>query len=782
MKTILRNFLSVLRRLKMATSLNILGLSIAFASFMVILMQLDFDYHFDRMHPESDRIFRVERVWDTAASPPFSRPLAEAFMKSSPHIVSGALVSTRMTNKEYLSVESPDGKRFYEEAVINAYPTYVDVFGFRFTEGTGKALEDPEKVLIPAGMAMKFFGNQPAIGKLLKSGEQTYTVGAVYADFPDNSCIKNPIIKQIPPLENIDRWDNNSYYFYVKLDDPAYAGEITKHFKETFDAAALGSRLAWVGLADYRLTLVTDTHFVQDTSHDYTAKSSRPTLLILLAIAFVIILIAGINFTNFSMALTPIRIKSVNTQKVLGGDDATIRFSLLAEAMSISLISYLLALGILYLLPLSTVETLVNADLAPAAHPLIVGGTALLALATGLLAGLYPSWYITSFSPAWVLKGSFGLSPKGRQLRNLLIGFQFIASFALVIGASFIYLQNRYMHRSALGYDKDQLIVTNIPQSINENREAFVSRTKAFAGIEEVALAEQLISSADQYGGWGRIYRGKDILYDCLYVDDAFLRTAGIPVTEGRDFLPEDKLKRHGALIYNECARKKYGLEIGGMVDSMEIVGFMPDVKFASFRKEVEPMAFYVWGEVNWGTSPKFAYVRVKGGTDMHAAMTHINASLQAIDPDYPYDVRFYDNVLNQTYIKEQQTGALITLFSFIAIFISIVGVFGLVVFESEFRKKEIGIRKVLGSTTEEILLLFNKTYVRILCVCFVLAAPIAWYAIVRWLENFAYKTPIYWWVFLLSFICISLITLLTVTFQNWWTANENPVKSIKTE
>ncbi len=782
MKTILRNFLSVLRRFKMATTLNITGLSIAFAAFMVILMQLDFDYNYDKMHPDADHIFRVERVWDTEASPPFSRPLAEAFMKSSPHIVSGALVSTRMTEKEYLAVETPEGQRFYEEAVIRSYPSFIDVFGFEITEGSGAALQDPEKVLIPAGMAKKFFGTQPAVGKLLHSGNLTYTVGGVYADFPDNSCIKNPIIKQIPPLENIDRWDNNSYYFYVRLDDPAYAGEIAEAFKQNFDVSILGSRLAWVGLANYRLTQVTDTHFVQDTTHDYTAKSSRSTLLILLCIAFVIILIAAINFTNFSMALTPMRIKSVNTQKVLGGDDATIRWSLLTEAISISTVSFLIALGIIYLLPYSLVGSLVNADLSVATHPLIVGGTALLALATGLLAGLYPSWYITSFSPALVLKGSFGLSPKGRQLRSFLIGFQFVASFALVTGASFMYLQNRFMHRSALGYDKDQLIVSNIPQSIGKNRDAFINQVKALAGVEDAALAEQLISSSDQYGGWGRIYRGKDILYDCLYVDHSFLHTAGITVTEGRDFLPDDKLKRHGALIFNECARQKYGLEVGGMVDSMEIVGFMPDVKFASFRKEVQPMAFYLWGEVNWGTSPKFAYVRVKYGTDMRAALDHVNTSLQAVDPYYPYDVRLYDNVLNKTYAKEQQAGSMITLFSLIAILISIVGVFGLVVFESEYRKKEIGIRKILGSSTEEILLLFNKTYVRILCICFILAAPVAYYGIARWLENFAYKTPIYWWVFLTSFCIISLITILTVTFQNYWTANENPVKSLKTE
>lgn len=482
------------------------------------------------------------------------------------------------------------------------------------------------------------------------------------------------------------------------------------------------------------------------------------------------------------MALTPVRIKSINTQKVLGGSQGAIRRSLVLEAMLISLFSYVIAIGLVMLFARTELSSLVDADLSVASQPLIVGGTALIALLTGLLAGLYPSFYMTSFPPALVLKGSFGLSPKGRALRNALISVQFIASFALLIGASFMYLQNHFMQHTPLGYEKDALIVTNINSQINKSLDAFTNRMKEFAGVEDVTYAEQLLSSTDFYMSWGRDYQDKEIRYQVLPVNYSFLEVMGIPVTEGRDFRIEDTNTRYGAYVFNERARREFGLELGTMIDSTEVVGFMPDVKFASFRTEVTPMAFFVWGTQNWGHWPNHAYVKVKAGSDMRAAMEHVRTVLAEFDPEYPFNVRFFDDVLQQLYEKEGTLSMLITLFSMIAIFISIVGVFGLVVFDSEYRKKEIGIRKVFGSTTQQILVMFNKTYLKIVVVCFVFAAPAAYYAVVKWLENFAYKTPLYWWVFALSFAVVAFVTFATVTFQNWRAANANPVKSLRSE
>ena len=247
----------------------------------------------------------------------------------------------------------------------------------------------------------------------------------------------------------------------------------------------LGKNMSWYsGEPNFRLTRLPDIHYATDVTFDMAPKSSRQTVLVLFAIALVILIIAGINFTNFSTALTPMRVKSINTQKVLGSSDGVLRFSLLMEAICVSVVAYLLALWMVYIAGSGPIAKLVDADMSLAAHPLLLSVTALIALLTGLLAGLYPSYYMTSFSPALVLKGSFGLSPKGRRLRNVLISVQFIASFALIIGSMFMYLQNHFMQSSPLGYDKDEVIVTNLTAPVLKSSDAFSSRLKSFSGIE----------------------------------------------------------------------------------------------------------------------------------------------------------------------------------------------------------------------------------------------------------------------------------------------------------
>ena len=418
---------------------------------------------------------------------------------------------------------------------------------------------------------------------------------------------------------------------------------------------------------------------------------------------------------------------------------------------------------------------MVDADLSFSDQPLIIGGTALVAIFTGFLAGIYPSFYITSFAPALVLKGNFGLSPKGKQLRNTLIGVQFIASFALIIGTSFMYLQNHFMQHSDLGYDKDALITVDIGQ-IRHKRDVFTNRIKEYAGIEDITYSEYLLSSSDTYMQLEKQHKGESSWYQTIPVRHNFLKVMGIEVTEGRDFRQEDANSERGAFIFNEAARKKFDLELSEMN-----VGFMPDIKFASFRKEVEPMAFYVPG-TGWGAQLNYACIKLKPSTNLRAAMTHIHTTLGEFDTKYPFEVRFFDEVLQRLYEKETALSALISFFSLIAIFISIVGVFGLVIFDSECRRKEIAIRKVLGASVAGIIFMFNKVYFRILVICFVVAAPLAWYAITRWLENFAYRMPLHWWVYLLAFGAVGIITAATVTFQNWRVANDNPVKAIKSE
>jgi putative ABC transport system permease protein len=277
-------------------------------------------------------------------------------------------------------------------------------------------------------------------------------------------------------------------------------------------------------------------------------------------------------------------------------------------------------------------------------------------------------------------------------------------------------------------------------------------------------------------------YHDKDIQYKLIPVSPSFLETMGVRPVEGRTFREEDARSPRGAYVFNEKARTTYGLVLNEQINNIEIVGFIPDILFASLRSEMPPLALLVCGANDRWSTLRYAYIRVKAGTDMRAAIDHVRTTLKAFDNAYPFDVRFYDEVLQRTYEKERNFSTLISLFSLVAILISIVGVFGLVVFDSEYRRKEISLRKVFGSTTGEILLLFNKTYLRILVLCFVVAAPVAWYAVSRWLENFAYRTPLYWWVYVSAFVLVALLTIATVTFQNWRAANMNPAEGIKAE
>ncbi|GGJ99229.1 ABC transporter permease [Parabacteroides faecis] len=793
MKTIIRNFISVLRRFKMATILNILGLSVAFAAFMVIMMQVDYDKNFDTFHKNADNIYRVEFQWDKESTQAvLSRPMANVFMNFSPHIVAGAVTSP-FYNETFYSVDKGVEKSTYMEPTMIVDPSFTDVFDFDILDGSVDALKEPGKVLVPESLARKIFGEESAVGKQITAKESkgllvgffttpegNYTIGGIYKDLPLNSIIRNAIFLKMDEKADLHNWGNSSYNFYVRLDHPESAKDLVSDFLVYYKKNELGKNMSWYsGEPNFRLTRLPDVHYATDVTFDMTPKSSRQTVLVLIAISLVILIIAGINFTNFSTALTPMRVKSINTQKVLGSSDGVLRFSLLMEAVCISTVAYLLALWMVHMAGNSTIAKLVDADMSLFAHPLLLSATALIALLTGLLAGLYPSYYMTSFSPALVLKGSFGLSPAGRRLRNVLICIQFIVSFTLIIGSMFMSLQNRFMQNSPLGYDKDQIIVTNLTAPVLKSSDAFRSSLKTFSGIEDVTYGEFMLSSQDQYMEWGRELKGENIQFQCMPIDPSFLKVMNIPVTEGRDFREEDALTAEGAFIFNERARNLYDISLGDKIDGANIVGFIPDIKFASFRTEVTPMAFYVRGK-GYGGGADYAYIKVKGDSNLQAAMAHVKSVLNEIHPDYPFNVKFFDQVLNTLYEKEENLSSLITLFSLIAVFISMVGVFGLVVFDSQYRKKEIGIRKIMGSTTSEILIMFNKTYIYILCICFALAAPVAYYAIHKWLENFALKTPVYWWVFMLAFLLVFCLTILTVTFQNWRVANENPVYSIK--
>jgi len=767
----------------MASTLNVLGLSIAFSAFMVIMMQLDYDWNFDKSHTDAHTIFRVDKVYEGTAYAVLSRPLSDRIIASSPHIIAGTVAAPSAKYEMFFSVENNGIRNKYREKALKVYPNYGDVFEFNMLEGDKDALSHPNTVLIPSTLSRKLFGSESAIGRQIESEEQNYTIGGVYKDFPSNTIVENNIYYPIQPNERIQDWDSSMFYLFLKLDNSKNSQLVIDNFLKNFDVASLGEGYSWLDGLKLKMTALPDIHYTTDVLFDFTPKTTRTTLLVLLIIAFIIVLIAGINFTNFSTALAPMRIKSINTQKVLGANDQILRLAMILEAVFACFLSFILSIGIVYVFSTSSLSHFISADLSLANHWELLFITAIIALGTGILAGLYPAYYTTSFSPALVLKGSFGLTPKGRKLRNALISLQFFASFALIISSLFMYLQTDFMQNSSVGYDRDLLIVSDIPSGIVDKKETLSDQLKKYPEISNVTFSEALISGFDQFMELSAYYKGKSFQYQCIPVDPSFLQVLGINTMEGRDFRKEDTFTTYGTYIFNEKAMRAYDLEVGDKLNGIEIVGIIPDIKFASFRTEVEPMAFQVGGNnIFKETSNNYTYIKINAGSDIKTTLSNIQNTLDSFAPSYLFNIRFFDEVIQKSYESESRFSTLIILFSLITALISIVGVFGLVVFDSEYRRKEIGVRKVLGSTIREILLFFNKTYFRILTICFVLSVPVAWYVVDRWLENFAYKTPMYWWVFLLAFLLVSLTTSCTVTFQSWRVAIANPVDSIKTE
>ena len=790
MKLILRNLMRIFRRFRTAMILNILGLAVAFTAFMLLMMQWNYDRQFDRNDPNADRIFRIDAQWDAGRAALTCGPYGFAFMQSSPHIVGGCLLYA-LPGDESFTIEENGQRRVFKDKLHKVTSGLTKVFHFDLVEGDANALEASDKILIPESTARRWFGQAAATGRLVKLGDnRAMTVGGVYRDFPGNCSLGNSVYVAVRDNESDLRvWTSFNYTCYIRLDqdNTADAQALVDAFAENnqdfLNFQKENGKMEMVAIA------LPDIHTFEPLLFDPTPRTSLATMFLLFSIAIVILLIAAINYTNFSTALSPMRIRNVNTQKVFGASQASLRGALLAEAVIICLGAFLLGVLLLWGLQDYNLNQLIQADIRPEAHLPLIGLTALIALAIGLIAGLYPAYYTTSFAPALVLKGSFGLSPKGRMLRNLLMSFQFIASFALVIGALCMFLQNRYAQTMPLGFDKEWLVTSDIDKLVSSKRQVLEERLKQHPEVAGVAFSEMsFYGDNDNYAKWGRELKGKAISFDVLVVSPSFPKVIGIPVVEGRDFREEDSQRGNGCFIFNQMAQDLYDIQVGDKLYAEEVIGITDNFHYTSMRRGISPMAFYAYGKNN-GNTDELAnqlytnvYVRMNAGTDPTTAIQILRTELDTLSPGYPFDIRPFDEQLERAYKNEQRLATLISLFSLLAVLISIAGVFGLVVFDSEYRRKEIGIRRVMGASVGNILLMFNKSYLWILLVCFIIACPIAWYAVNEWLQSFAYRVPSYWWIFPIALLIVGSVTLLTVTYQNWHAANENPVNSLKSE
>lgn len=795
MKLMIRNLLYLFKRFKTAVVLNLFGLTIAFAAFLLIVMQVDYEMNYDAMHSKSGRTFRLEaNHGEFEHNAIHCLMFSDAFVNSSAHITDYSYRYPFYGGERYCQIDEVDDQgeaKVFKENFQLCLPNISDVFDFHMKEGSVGCLSIPGSVLIPESVAKRLFDKQSAIGKRIRmsgsSGWQPVsttilTIGGVYKDFPGNTTVQNRIYVPMDQLDLLkSSWQMYANEIYVTLDDPLNKEEVLDHFNKTFDFAK--SQMGSAQEIALRLTPLKDVYYTHDTTFDFNPKGHRETNYVLLGIAFLILFIAGINFTNLTTSLIPLRLKTINTHRVLGCSIYKLRAISLIESIVICLISYILALFIVNDLSYTPIANWVDADIRLSQYKGLILLTALIAILTGCLAGLYPAIRSTSYAPALVLNGSFGLSPKGKKVRVALIGFQYTVSIALIIVTLFMGLQNHFMTSSEqLGFNKDQVAIVNLtPEIYAKHKPQYIQKLKDYPGIEDVAFSVYELSKEDDMIDleYAR-HEDKDVFFKVFYASENFLSVMDIQVEEGRDFTREDLNKAQSDYIINPAAERDFHLHPGDRFNDRTVLGVSKDFRFNSCRIASSPFVFALNNDI---PNPKLvSYIRFNSKTNLQEAVAHVRETLKEIDPTFPFEISFYNTILNNLYQKEQTLGKLISLFGIMAILISIVGVFGLVLFETQYRRKEIGIRKINGATTGQILLMFNKTYIRIVSVCFIISIPIAWMGTQQWLENFAYKTPLHLWVFIVAFLIILSVTIGTVTFRNWQAANENPVNSVKSE
>jgi putative ABC transport system permease protein len=784
MKTIIRNFTSIFRKFATANLLNLLGLSLAFASFFVIMTQVNFDLGYNKSITEHENLFRMTLKLGPSAEDygtTLPRPVIERLAAASPH-VTGYSIRNGWINYDQFVVDNQG----YSLNLIYGEREFLSVFKPTVISGDVKGLDQIGNIVLPRSEALRMFGTTDAAGKTMKykwDDKTFYHVCAVIEDYPENNLLHGACF--IGTNWNEGNYDNWNYDAYIRVDDGANLSTVQEAMRQTAIELFKGKQLETKEEEEALqviFTNVADAHFSKDLNK---AAPSRSSVYLLICFSLLIVVIAAVNFMNFTLAETPMRIRSINTQKVLGATTASLRGSLLAEAVLISLIAFVLALLIVYLAHDLGLQELVQGSILLQDHQLLIALTLLLSIIVGLMAGAYPSYYVTSFPPALVLKGSFGLSPKGRVLRSVLICLQFIVSFMLVIGVGIMYLQSYFIYHTDYGFDKDEvLVVTTAPDTRNKV-DAIDAELRSISGIEGASLAMDILGSGDRHMTWTRGGEDKHLGFVCFMVDWRFLDVMGIDIVEGRNFRKDDG----DVYIFNESAKKLYPwLTVDEPIcdNDYPVVGFCKDIKYSTLRvDDKQPVAFYVPKPDSKFWWKNHLMVRVAKGVDKREAKQKVMEAVNKYEKGQPLDIsglRYIDEVLEESYQRESRFTKQILLFSLLAILISVIGVFGLTMFESEYRRKEIGIRKVFGSSTKEVLLMFCKRYLYILLACFLVAAPVGYMVGVHWLEDFAVRTTISPLLFLVSFLLIALITMLTVTYQSWKNANENPINSIKNE
>ena len=801
MKIALRNFLTTLRRYKASSLLNIVGLTLAFTACYIILVQVRWEMTYNRTLKDSERIYLVESTdWYTpgAWQSWLCRPMVERFITSTSAVESGGCTwggfGPMTVLRENASKMGYD--RFNNIYTGSISLPLLDVFDFKSVAGDVHDLKRAQSVIISRSTAEQL---GVGVGDMIwcnidqPTAENAREVVAVFEDFPANSLMAKCHMANDLGDRSLDDPSEWSYNYYIRFQPGTDLRTVIKEWKRLFVEMYPGeaNEEGQLETEPFRLSCIRDLYFEED-SRVPCAQGSLVTTYTLLGIALLVIALAFINFVNFFFALVPVRIRTVNTFKVFGAPNASLRFGFVFEAVGLVVIALLLAWYLAFAIQSTELASYISAPLNLAQNLPVIGVLLAVAVVMALVASLYPAWYITSFPPAMVVKGSFSGTAGGRRLRTLLLGFQFTISLGLIVATGFILLQHNFMLRQEMGFDRRNLMAVQLSEKAALGYDALRDRLLTDPRVVDVTGAEGRLVGVNRMS-WGRNYKGQRVSMQAYIVRWNFPKMMGIAITDGRDFLETDEHKETGMLICNEAARREYGFElgdeIGGFCGTDPLVGVCADFHFRPMQYDIIPFVFYVIPEEMsqnaGGRASQLLYLRYRPEADVEGVADYLRRCIAETDPHLTpgeIQIRTFEEELGEQYAKERRLATVVGLFTLLSVVIALMGVFGIVLFETQHRRREVAVRKVMGATTAEILRLFNRHYIQLVVVSFVIAAPLSLWIVRRWIASFAYRTPIHWWVFAAAFVAVLLVTIGTVTFCSWRTAGENPADSVKSE
>ena len=782
--------MKVFRKTGVSTLINILGMSVAFAAAMILMVQVRWDTTYDANFEGHKQVFRMENNWMDKGlfSTFFSRPMIEIIKTASPNIEA---VGTYWTMPHEATLKK-DG----EETVLSVPSARVDssmfsVFPFEWVEGSAREFTAGETAVVSEEYAKTFFGDESAIDKSFKAGNgMEVRVVGVFKDMPKNYSMHYGVLVNLGDdyLDDSNEW---SFPAFVKLKDPSLAKETATQM--------VNALLEYVGddvdeaqanefREGFRISNLHEAHFERDVRANI-ASANKAISITLAAIAILLILIAIINFINFAFAEIPFRIKNINTRKVLGEGRGSLIGRQLLHAGLIALIAFAIACLVMHVVAGTSWASYVSDSLALKDNIGILALMLGVALVSAVIAGLAPALYSTSQPAALVLKGSYGTSVKGKALRNMLVGLQFVLSFLFILMALFVSVQTKFMIGKDMGFDEARVLQTWCGYPAGNQKDALRSHLLQNPSIEAVTFADSPIVS-DQKMGWSRTGDdGNQVFMEVLPVDVNFAEFFGLQIVEGRDFRESDNQNEAGSIIPNETFMQMFpqfhvGSLMYGHVDNCEIVGVVKDFNFKSLQHAMGPIVLYNWGKEGWRSFGTM-YVRTVPGADFKDVSDYIKDAICKFDPrrePHMITVSHLDKWIEDMYQSEQSLGRLITIASLVALLIAIIGIIGLVFFETQFLRKEIAVRRVNGATVGSILQMINKKYLIMAGASFVIAAPVAYWLMTAWRKGFAYQAPVPVWIFLVALLAVAAITLAVVTIQSWRAASANPVESLKNE